>query len=166
MVMADGKIDGDIKMHLRCWRFWWPRPCTRTIQTALPNAACPGLLRKPLSAGIGQLLAPYCPIGRQGNWQTYNNQQMHLKLWPNQWPWRCASTVPHTSPEGGGLGLYKMPLNTTIGQVLWPIEGNETIKRRFFQSVFHRRPAEKGLEVTSRSLITIGVWHINLTRRS
>ncbi len=30
---------------------------------ASTNAACPGLLRKPLDATIGQLLAPYCPSG-------------------------------------------------------------------------------------------------------
>ena len=34
---------------------------------ALPNAACPGLYRKPLDAAIGQLLAPYRPGGRQGH---------------------------------------------------------------------------------------------------
>ncbi len=46
---------------------------------ASPDAACPGLLRKPLDAGIGQLLAPDRPSGRQGNRQTNNNQQMTLK---------------------------------------------------------------------------------------
>ncbi len=33
---------------------------------ALPDAACPGLLRKPLDAAIGHLLAPYCPSNCQG----------------------------------------------------------------------------------------------------
>jgi hypothetical protein len=88
---------------------------------ALPNAVCPGLLQKPLDAGIGQLLAPYRPSGRQGNKKTDNNQQMTLKRWPNQWPWQCAGTLPRTLPNGGGLGLSKMPLNTTIEQVLRPI---------------------------------------------
>jgi hypothetical protein len=37
---------------------------------ASPNAACPGLLWKPMDAGIGRLLALYCPSGRQGNRQT------------------------------------------------------------------------------------------------
>jgi hypothetical protein len=58
--------------------------------------------------------------------------------------------------EGGGLGLCKMPLNTTIGRVLRMIEGNET-KKAVFSEFFHHRPAEKGLKVMSRSLITIGV---------
>ncbi len=142
--MVDGKINDDIEMHLRCWPFWWARQCTRAIQTASPNAACPGLLRKPLDASIGQLLAPYRPNGRQGNRQTNNNKQMSLKRWLNWWPWRCAGMVPRTSPDGGGLGLCKMPLNTTIGQVLRPIEGNETKQRRFFPSVFIVDPLKRG----------------------
>ncbi len=77
--MVDDKIDDDIKMHLCCGPFRRPCGCAGAIQTASPNAACPGLLRKPLDASIGQLLTPYCPSGRQGNRQTNNNQQMTLK---------------------------------------------------------------------------------------
>ncbi len=118
MVMVNNKIDDDEWMHLRRGPFWRPCGCAGAIQTASPNAACPGLLWKPLDAGIGQLLAPYCPSGCQGNRQTNNNQQMTLKRWPNWWPWQCAGTLPRTSPDGGGLGLSKMPLNATIRQVL------------------------------------------------
>jgi hypothetical protein len=85
------------------------------------------------ASGIGRLLAPYHPSGHQGNRQTNNNQQMHLKRWPNWWPWRCAGTEPPTSPNDGGLGLCKMPQNTTIGQVLRPIEGNEKKNAVFFR---------------------------------
>ena len=88
---------------------------------ALPDAACSGLLQKPLDTGIGWLLAPYRPSGRQGNRQTSKNQQMTLKRWPNRWPWQCPGKLPCTLPNGGGLGLSKMPLNATIGQVLRPI---------------------------------------------
>jgi hypothetical protein len=42
----------------------------------------PGLLWKPLDAGIGQLLTPYYPSSRQGNRQTNNNQQIHINSWP------------------------------------------------------------------------------------
>ncbi len=119
--MVDDKIDDDIEMHFRCGSFQRPCRCARAIQTASPNTACPGLLWKPLDTGIGQLLAPYRPSGRQGNRQTNNNQQMTLKRWPNWWPWQCAGRLPHTFPNGGGLGLFKMPLNATIGQVLRPI---------------------------------------------
>ncbi len=119
--MVDDKIHNDIKMHLHCGPFWRPCGCAGAIQTALPDAACPGLLRKPLYAGIRQLLAPYRPSGCQGNRQTNNNEQMTLKRWPNWWPWQCAGTLPHTLPNGGGLGLSKMPLNATIGRVLRPL---------------------------------------------
>jgi hypothetical protein len=131
-------------MHLIRWPFRWPRRCAGAIQTASPYVVCPGLLQKPLDTGIRQLLAPYCPSGRQGSRQTNNNQQMHLKRWPNRWPWRCAGTVPRTSPDRGGLGLCKMPLNTTIGQVLRPIEGNKTKKRRFFPSFSIINPLKRG----------------------
>ncbi len=119
--MVDDNIDDDIKMHLRCGPFQRRCGWAGAIQTAFPDAACSGLLRKPLYAGIGQLLAPYRHSGRQGNRQTNNNQQMTLKRWLNWWPWRCTGTLPRTSPDGGGLGLSKMPLNATIGQVFWPI---------------------------------------------
>ncbi len=119
--MVDEKINDDIKMHLHRGPFQRPCRCAGAIQTALPNAACLELLRKPLDAGIGRLHTPYCPSGRQGNRQTNNNQQMTLKRWPNWWPWQCAGTLPCTSPDGGGLGLSKMPLNATIGRVLRPI---------------------------------------------
>ena len=42
------------------------------IHAALPDAACPGLLRKPLDAAIGRLLAPYHLSGRQ-NSKQYND---------------------------------------------------------------------------------------------
>jgi hypothetical protein len=44
----------------------------------LPDAACPGLYRKPLDATIGQLLAPYHPSGCQGNRQKNNNARIYL----------------------------------------------------------------------------------------
>ncbi len=73
MVIFDDKIDDDKQMHLVCRPFRWPWRCAGAIQTALPNAACPGLHWKPLDATIGQLLATYCPSSRQGNRQTNNN---------------------------------------------------------------------------------------------
>jgi hypothetical protein len=117
---------------------------------ASPNAACPGLLRKPLYTGIGQLLAPYCPSGHQGNRQTNNNQQMTLKRWPNQWPWQCADTLPRTWPNGGGLGLSKMPLNTTIRQVLRPIMTIGHACAGFFLC-FHRQNRRKRLQVDAKA---------------
>ncbi len=121
MVIVDNRINNDERIHLVQRPFWWPRRCAGAIQTALPNAACPGLLQKPLDAIIGQLLALYCPSGRQGNRQTNNNQQIHLKWWPFRWPWRCAGTQLRTSPDGGGPEIHVKPLDTTIRQVLCPI---------------------------------------------
>ncbi len=74
-VMVDAEIDNDIKMHLRCGPFWRPCGCAGAIQMALPDAACPGLPRKPLDAAIGQLLAPYCPSGHQGNSKQNNDEK-------------------------------------------------------------------------------------------
>ncbi len=49
---------------------------------ALPNAACPGLLQKPLAAAIGQLLAPYHPSSHQSNSKQNDDEKMYLKDWP------------------------------------------------------------------------------------
>ncbi len=163
--MVDDKINYDIEMHLRCALFRRPWGCAGAIQTASPDAACPGLLRKPLDTGIVQLLTPYCPSGRQGNRQTNNNQQMTLKRWPNWWPWRCAGTLPRTSPNGGGLGLSKMPLNATIGWVLRPIMTISHSCAVFF-NVYIVKTVEKGCRLTLRPLFSIGVLHIKQKRKA
>ncbi len=148
--MVDDKIDDDIKMHLCCGPFRRLCGCAGAIQMALPNAACPGLLRKPLDAGIGWLLAPYRPSGRQGNRQTNNNQQMTLKRWPNWWPWRCTGTLPCTSPDEGGLGLSKMTLNATIGRVLLLIMTIGHACAGFFW-YFHRQNRSKRSQVDAKA---------------
>ncbi len=148
--MVNNKFDDDERMHLRRGPFQRSCGCAGAIQTASLDAACPGLLRKPLDAGIGWLLAPYRPSGRQGNRQTNNNQQMTLKRWPNRWPWQCAGTLPHTSPNGGGLGLSKMPLNATIGWVLRPIMTIGHACAGFFWC-FHRQNRRKRLQVIAKA---------------
>ncbi len=163
--MVNNKINDDEQMHLQCSLFLRPCECAGAIQTALPYAACPGLLGKPLEAGIGQLLAPYCPSGRQGNRQTNNNQQMTLKRWPNWWPWQCAGTLPCTSPDGGGLELSKMPLNATIGWVLRPIMKIGHACAGFFY-VFIVKTVDKGRRSTLRPLFSIGVSNIKQKRRA
>ncbi len=148
--MVDDKINDDIKMHLRHGPFRRPCRCAGAIQMASPNAACPGLLRKPLYAGIGWLLAPYCPSGRQGNRQTNNNQQMTLQKRPNWWPWRCAGTLLRTLPNEGGLGLSKMELNATIGQVLQPIMTIGHACASFFWCCHHQNH-RKRLQVDAKA---------------
>jgi hypothetical protein len=148
--MVNNKINNDEWMHLRRGPFWRPCGCAGAIQMASPNATCPGLLRKPLDAGIGQLLAPYCPSGCQGNRQTNNNQQMTQRRWPNWWPWQCAGTFRRTLPDGGGLGLSKMPLNATIGRVLWPIMTIGHACASFFRC-FHRQKRRKRSQVDAKA---------------
>ena len=43
------------------------------MHAASPNAACPGLHRKPLDAAIGRLLTPYRLGGRQGDSKQYKD---------------------------------------------------------------------------------------------
>ncbi len=97
-------------------------------------------------------VSPQRPPGQQ---KTNNNQQMTLKRWLNWWPWRCAGTLPRTLPNGGGLGLYKMPLNTTIGQVLRPIMTIGHACAGFFY-VFIVKTVEKGCRSTLRPLFSRG----------
>ncbi len=149
MAMVNNKIDDDKQMNLHRGLFQRPCGCTRAMQTTPPNVACPGLLRKPLDAGIGRLLAPYCPSGRQGNRQTNINQQMTLKRWPNWWPWQCAGTLPRTLPGIGDSGLSKMPLNATIGQVLWPIMTIGHARAVFL--CFHHQNRRKRLQVDAKA---------------
>ena len=54
-------------MHLCRRPFRWPCRGVEAIHTASPDAACPGLLRKPLDAAIGRLLAPYHSGGHHGD---------------------------------------------------------------------------------------------------
>ncbi len=84
MVIVDDndKIDDDIKMFLRCWPFRWPWRCAGAIQMALPDAACPGLPRKPLAIAIGQLLAPYRPSNCEGSSKQNNDKIMDQLCWP------------------------------------------------------------------------------------
>ncbi len=148
--MVNNKIDDDKQMHLHRRPFWRPCGCTGAIQTGLPNTTCLGLLRKPLDASIGQLLAPYPPSSRQGNRQTNNNQQMTLKRWPNRWPWWCAGTLPRTLPNGGGLGLSKMSLNATLGWVLRPIMTIGHTCADFFWC-FHHQNRRKRSQVDTKA---------------
>jgi len=60
-------------MHLRRCSFRWLCGGIEAIHAASPNAACPGLHRKPLDTAIGQLLPPYCLGGRQGDNKQNNN---------------------------------------------------------------------------------------------
>ena len=63
------------------------------MQNTLPDAACPGLHRKPLDATIEQLLAPHCPGSHQGDSKQNNND-------------KCTNFAGHFDGYGGMLVLY------------------------------------------------------------
>jgi hypothetical protein len=73
MITPSEKGGGDERMHLRHRPFWWPCGGVEAIHAASPNAACPGLHRKPLGAAIVWLLTPYRLGGRQGDSKQYND---------------------------------------------------------------------------------------------
>jgi hypothetical protein len=73
MITPSEKGGGDERMHLRRRPFRWPCGGVEAINAASTNASCPGLLRKPLDAAIGGLLAPYRPGGRQGDSKQYTD---------------------------------------------------------------------------------------------
>ena len=90
---------------------WRSSGGVKTKHVALPDAACPGLHRKPLDAAIRQLLALYCPCGRHGDNQPNNDAKCTF----------FAGSIPRASLDGGGLWLSLKPLNAAIGLALAPI---------------------------------------------
>ena len=72
MITPSEKGGGEEQMHLRRCSFRWPCKSIEAIHAASPNAACPGLHRKPPDAAIGQLLTPFCLGGRQGDSKQNN----------------------------------------------------------------------------------------------
>ncbi len=70
-------------MHLIYRLFWWPRQCAGVIQTVSPNAACPGLLQKPLTPPLGNYLLRIAPVtarGQQANKQQSTNTPTKLAV--------------------------------------------------------------------------------------
>ena len=95
------KAGGDERMHLRHRPFGWPCGGVEGVHAASPDAACPGLLRKPLDAAIGQLLAPYCPDGCQGD--SKQNKDVICTHFDGRFNGHCKTAVlSHASPNGGG----------------------------------------------------------------
>ncbi len=117
-----------------------------------PNTACPELHWKPLDATIGQLLTPYCSSSRQGNRKHNNNENMHPPCWPFWWPWRCIGRILNALPNRVGPGLHYNQLDTTIGQVLWPIVAIGHACANFID-VFHRQTCSKRLLVDVKAPI-------------
>ena len=130
----DIKIVDVRKEHLGWDPFQQPGWRAGAIQTALPDAACPWLPRKPLDAATGQVFMLHHPGGHQDNSKQSNNKKMYHIPRPFWWPWWCAGTIPRASPDKGGSGLQRMPPVATIGQVLRLVVaiGHTYIKFQFF----------------------------------
>ncbi len=139
--MASKKRGGKKLMHLHHWPFQWTRWCAGALQIASPDAAVPGLPRKPLDTAIGQLLAPYCPSGHQGNSKWHDDKKMDQLCWPFWWLRSCAGTIPRALPDGGGPGLWQKPLDAAIGWVLRPIDaiGHACASLFEFLIITHKR---------------------------
>jgi hypothetical protein len=73
MITPSKKGSKDEQMNLCRRPFRWPCGGVEAIHTASPDAACPGLLRKPLDAAIEQLLTLYHPSGCKGNSKQYKD---------------------------------------------------------------------------------------------
>ena len=151
---------GGEPMHLCCGPFRWPWRCAGAIQSALPNAAWPGRLhRKPLDAAIGQLLTPYCPSAARATINLTMMQHVlnllaismaiamrryyttHIARWRRFVAFIKATKRHHRTSTRSDI-----------------IKGTHPL--RLFRT-FHR---EEELQLTCWPLITIGVWHIKLTR--
>jgi hypothetical protein len=118
---------------------------------ALPDAACPGLLRKPLDTAIGWLLAPYHPIGCQGD-SKQNMMVVLMAIAMRRYytayivRWRRFMAFTNATKR-------RHQASTRSNSI------NRTHQCRLFRTIHHK----KGL-LTCWSLITIGVWHIKLMR--
>ena len=150
-------------MNLRRGPFWWPIRRIGVVQSTSPDLAWPGLHRKPLDAAIGQLLAPYCPGGRQGNNQQNNNAKcthfaVHFDSHHDVATQYCTHCLME---EVRGFHKHKATKHHHRASTCSDIT-NQTHQHRLFLLLHH----EKGLDLKCWPLITIGVWHIKKLMRS
>jgi hypothetical protein len=94
MVIVDDKINDGINMFLRCWPFRWPWRSAGAIQSALPNAACSGLLWKPLDATSGKYLLRIAPAAARA---TANEMTME----------KCTKKTCHFDGRDGASVGYR-----------------------------------------------------------
>ena len=151
---------GGKQMPLRCGPFrrpWWG---VEVIHVAFPDAACPGLLWKPLDAAIGRLFL--LRITSAAARATANKTTMYyvptLMAISMAIPMRQNNTACIAQWRRFRAFIkatkHRHQASTRSDSINW------TRQRRLFLQ-FHR---EKGLELTCWPLITIGVWNIKLMR--
>ena len=152
-------------MHLTCDLFHWSRWCTSVIPNISPDGGWPGFHLKPLGAVIWQVFTLYRPGGQRGHMQKKNYKKVpYLPAvflvmtvrWYNTKHilWRRGSK---TTTEATGCHLWAI------------IAGNSTQSDkiyRFFFKYFHHPATFQWVEMTSRPLISIEVWHMKLTGRT
>ena len=147
------KGSGGKGMHLICRPFWCQQWCAGAIQTASPNLACPGLLRKPLDAGIGRYLLRITPAttwatGKQATINKYTNKAGHFDVHGDVAVRYCA--------------------HCPIEQVCHHWTSTHSNKHQSDKitsvvcGVFHCQIVEKGHKAKGWPLITIGGWHIKM----
>ena len=89
----------------------WSDTCGITIY-----AAWPGFHRKPLDTAIGQLLAPYCPDGHQGN--SKQNKGTSCVHFADRFDGHCGATVLYRvhRPMKEVRGFHKSHWRPPLGE--------------------------------------------------
>ncbi len=157
--MVNDKINEYKELCLHHGPFWRPCGCAGAMRCALPNAACPGQLRKTGHCHWGTTLSmlPRWPLW----WQLTKHEKMHQLCWPFWWLRRCTGKIPHASSNGGGPGLCWTPLFATIGQVLRPIVAIGHTNTDFLCFFNCQVVEKKGSGLPLRPLFSTGLWHIS-----
>ena len=143
-------------MCLRRRPFRWPCGIVEAVHVASSDAACPQLHRKPLDTDIGRLLALYRPGGRHGN----NQQNGDAK---------CTHFVGCFDGHHDAVVRYCahcqwrrfVAFIKATTHHNWASTRPNNINRTRQGQLFLLFYREKGLQLTCRPLITIGVWHIS-----
>ncbi len=152
-------------MHLVRRPFRWPWWCAGAIQTASPNAACPGLLRKPTGRchrATTHYVLPQRPPGQQANKQQWTNTPKKVAILMamvmRQYVTACIAQWrgSRASLEATGCHHWATIMSDNI---------NWTWLQCFFY-VFIVKTIGKGHGLMLRPLFLIGVWHINQNRRA
>ena len=158
MITATEIGGGGERMHLRRGPFRWPWRCAGAIRSASPNVAWPGLYQKPLDAAIGQLLAPYRPSGRQGN-NHYEHVPTLLAISMAIALRRCYTPL---------IAWWRrfVAFIKATKRHHWTSTRSDSVNRSSQCCYFRDISSSNRWKRARVALITIGVWHINLTGRT
>jgi hypothetical protein len=151
--------------HLIRRPFWSTWRCACGMQSASPDVACLGLLRKPLDAATGDYSLRIAPVATR---VTINKTTMqntppllailmavvvrryytaHIARWRHFMAFIKATKRRHRTSTCSNITQSDMPTPD-------------------FGFIFHRQIDKKGLELTFRPRLTMRVWHINFFSRN